>query len=123
MLFIIVNLIMFGSCDERENDSAGVGGIIVNEPRKADNRMEQISSAIKDNDKEALKLLFSQKAINENDDFDNELDSFYNYFQGDIESWERGSWSSDETIEYGNKSLMIRSSYKVITDKEVYFFS
>ena len=59
VLFISLNMIMFGSCDKRENDSDGVRGVFVSGPQKADSRMQQIASAIKDTDKEALKLLFS----------------------------------------------------------------
>ena len=121
MLVIVMSLFLFSSCDKigHRNES---GGIIIGEGQKADERMEQIISAIKANDKEALKSLFSKKALDEIDDLDGEVDSLFNFIQGDITSWERDGWASDESIEYGKKSLMIRFAINVNTDKDKYRF-
>jgi hypothetical protein len=122
MLLAIVSIIVFSSCIKIRDGSSGIGWITVSEDKKADARMEQIISALKDKDKEALKSLFSKKALNEANGFDSGMDSLLDFIQGNIESWERDSWASDESVESGKKSLMIRSGYKVITDKEEYFF-
>jgi hypothetical protein len=63
MLLVLVSILLFGSCDENGDASDRVGEIIVSEPKKADARMEQIISAIKDKDRETLKSLFSKKAL------------------------------------------------------------
>lgn len=82
--------------------------------------MEQIISAIKDKDKETLKLLFSEQALDEAIDFDSEIDSLFDFIQGDIDSWERDGLGSDESIDYGKKSLMIRFAITINTDKDDY---
>jgi hypothetical protein len=120
ILFVLISLLLFGSCDENGDASGRVGDIIVSEPKKADARMEQIISAIKDKDKEALKSLFSKKALDETDDFDNGTDYLFDFLQGDIDSWERDGWSSSGLIENGKKSLMIRFSIIINTDKDDY---
>lgn len=111
-LIVGIIVLLFSSCGE----------IIINEGQKADERMAQIVSAIEANDKESLKSLFSQKAIDEADDLDGELDALFDFIQGDISSWERSTWSSGEKIEYGKRSLMLRPDYKVVTNVEEYSF-
>jgi len=66
--------------------------------------------------------LFSDKVIEESDDFDGEITVLFDFIHGDIVSWEREGWASDESIEHGKKSLMIRFAINVNTDKEGYRF-
>ena len=115
MLLILVNLLLFSSCGRNE-------GILESEDKRADARMEQIVSAIKDKDKEALKSLFSKKALDEADDFVGGADSLFSFIQGDIESYERDGFASDESMRGGKRSWMIRFGFTVKTDKDVYQF-
>jgi hypothetical protein len=119
MLLVLASLLLLSSCDGIAGGN-GVGGIHVSEDKKADVLMEQIISAIKDEDSETIKSLFSKKAIDEANDFDNGITDLFDFIQGNIDAWERDGWSSDESIEYGKKSLMIRFSIIVNTDKEDY---
>ena len=84
--------------------------------------MEQIISAIKDNDKDALKALFSKKALDEDSSFDNELDNLFEFIQGNVDTWTRDGLAGDGDIEYGKKSMMIRFPINVSTDKNNYEF-
>jgi hypothetical protein len=103
--------------------SLGGGRMLVsNEDKKADARMEQVLSAIKDKDKEAMKALFSKQALDENKDFDNGINYLYSFFQGDVKSWERDAWSSGESTRNGKKSIMLRYWYTVETDNGKYMF-
>ncbi len=121
MLFVLISLLMLSSCNKIGFDSGG--GIAVSEEKKADMRMEQIVSALKGKDKKALKSLFSKKALDESNDFDRGTDLLFNFIQGDIESWVlEDGWSSDESIDGGESSLMIRFSFDLKTDKESYNF-
>ena len=113
MLFVLTSLLLFSSCGIN-------GGFIVSEEKKADARMEQIVVAIKNKDRGAVKSLFSKKALGEADNFEGGIDYLFDFIQGDIISWKRDGWSSGESIEYGKKSLMIRFSIIVNTDKEDY---
>jgi hypothetical protein len=124
LILLLVSLLLLSSCDKIGiNDRRAGGLLVIGEGRKADARTEQIVSAIKNKDREALKLLFSRKALDEADDLDNRIDYLFELIQGDIDSWERDDgWSSDGSIEYGKKSLMIRFGFAVETDKDVYQF-
>jgi hypothetical protein len=115
MLLILVSLRLFSSCGRNR-------GILVDEEKKADARIEQIISSIKYKDREALKSLFSKKALDETDDFVSEADSLFDYIQGDIESWERDGFASSESMDGGKRSWMIRFGFTVKTDKDVYDF-
>ena len=94
----------------------------MNENKRTDNRMEEIVSAIKDKDKEALKSLFSKKALNEAKDFETEIDYFFDFIQGDIDSWKRDGISSDTSYESGKTTNMIRFGFKLVTDVDEYDF-
>ncbi len=115
MLLILVSLLLSSSCGRNE-------GIHVSEEKTADARMEQIVSAIKDKDNEALKSLFSKKALDEANNFVGGADSLFNFIQGDIESWERDGFASDESMSGGKRSWMIRFGFTIKTDKDVYQF-
>ena len=97
-----------------------MGGIVISEEKRADDRMEQIISAIKEKDGDALKSLFSKKALDEANDFESDVDYLFEIFQSDINTYARDGWASDGAIEYGKKTLMIRFTINVNTDKEVY---
>ena len=115
IIIILANLLMLGSC--------GIMGgrtIFDDDGKRADPRMEQIVSAIKNNDKEALKSLFSEKALEEAVDFDTDLEYLFDFIQGDIDSWERDSVSSDGSIRSGRKSLMIRFLIALTTGIDEY---
>lgn len=103
--------------------SLGGGRIFVSSEYKiADARLEQILSAIKDEDKEALKGLFSKQVLDEIKDFDNGTEYLFDFFQGNVKSYERDKWSSSESVEHGKKAIIIRSWYTVSTDKDNYLF-
>jgi hypothetical protein len=119
LILVLVNLLLFSSCDKIRD---GSGRKIGSEEKQADARMEQIISAIKNKDRESLKSLFSKKALGETDDFEGGVDSLFNFIQGDIESWKRDGFASDESMEYGKRSWMIRFGFTVKTDKDVYQF-
>jgi hypothetical protein len=117
MLFVFISLLLFSSCDIKS-----IGGMLVSEEIKANARMEQIISAIKEKDAEALKSLFSKKALDEDDDFDNEIKDLFDLLKGDIISYERDGWSSEESITKGKISLMVRFPINVNTDENAYRF-
>ncbi len=119
MLLVLVSLILFSSCGKIRG---GSGRIIGSEEKQADARIKQIISAIKDKDRESLKSLFSKEALDKADGFENDVDYLFELLQGNVDTWERDGWSSDESIKDGKKSLMIRFSFNVKTDKDTYHF-
>ena len=88
--------------------------------KMADERAEQILSAIINKDNGALKSLFSKKALNEAEDIDTRIDGLFSFIQGDIGSWERGLVPFDESRKYLKKRILIRFTVEISTDKEKY---
>ena len=91
---------------------------------KATKRIKQIIKIINKEDKEAFKKLFSQKAIEEADGFDENLDHLFELFQGKIESWEKNSGPSvSKSSDYGHIIKNVSSYYYITTtDGQKYFF-
>lgn len=118
MILVFTSLLLFSSCNIVGSGSEGE--MIVSEEKQADARMEQIIAALKSKDKEALKSLFSNKALEEATSFEADADCLFELFQDNITSWERDGWSSSESVEYGKKSSMIRFAIDVETDKDMY---
>lgn len=94
----------------------------MSEPEQSDARTEQIIAALQAKDREALKSLFSKKALDEVNDFENDVDYLFELLQGNVESWTKDGWASDESMTHGKRSLMIRFSFDVKTEKDVYHF-
>jgi len=115
-LLVLIGSLLHISCDE----NGGRLNSLTSTVEKIDARMEEIILAIKNKDKEALKSLFSTKALDEASAFDSELDSLFDFIQGNIESWERDNWATDEDRDYGKKTLMIRFPFTITTDEDVY---
>ena len=71
------------------------------EGKIAENQANVIFTAIENSDKEAFKALFSQKALADCGNADEQIDGFMEQFGGKITSWEYFSMSSSGKIEYG----------------------
>ena len=96
-LFVLASTLLFNACDM-------TGGTQMDPAIRADERMEQIVSTIKDKDSAALKALFSEKALTEVSDIDSEIVDLFGIIQGDIESWERHGYSGKGLNEYGKQT-------------------
>jgi len=91
--------------------------------QKADARLEQVIEGIENQDKDALKAMFSEQALDEAKDFDERMDYLFEFVKGNIESWKAiVSGAVSETNHYGHKVKKSRSWYTVTTDKEEYLF-
>ena len=71
------------------------------EGKIAKNQAKVIFNAIENSDKETFKALFSQKALADCGNADEQIDDFMEQFGGKITSWEYFSMSSSGKIEYG----------------------
>ena len=94
-----------------------------NDEKKAAAKLEQVIEAIKNKDKASLKSLFSQKALSEAVDFDDNIDGLFDFIQGEVDSWKKLSGPSVfEENNYGHVKKEVNSYYYVNTDKQKYFF-
>jgi hypothetical protein len=67
--------------------------------KKADARVKQLFETIKNND--ALKAMFSKRALNEANDLNADIDYLFGFFKGSVDSWEQDSFMSEGSKEYG----------------------
>lgn len=120
-IILVVSILFLYSCSLGRSRIAMLNK--EDEGKTADARFEQVVEAIKDQDKEALKSIFSEEALDETKDIDGGIDYLLGFIQGDIKSWENIKWSSGDNADSGNSVIKeIRSWYKVSTDKNEYLF-
>ncbi|MGN6710785.1 DUF5104 domain-containing protein [Anaerocolumna jejuensis] len=90
---------------------------------KAQARFEEVIEAIKNNDKDAWKTIFSKQAAYDADDFNGGADQLAGFIQGEINSWEKLDGPTVfESNDYGHVKKEVSSYYYVNTDKQKYFF-
>lgn len=115
---MILNLFVFNSCMSKaknyaaENMLAILQTIRINrqskrydEGRVAKAQTEVIFTAIENSDKGAFKALFSQKALADCRDADEQIDDFMERFGGKITSWKYYGMSASGDVEYGEYKL------------------
>jgi len=119
LCFLLVGILFLSSCSLVR----GRTGIFDDSATKIDAKIEQILETIKNNDKKALKSLFSKQVLDETEDFDERLDYLFEFIQGEIESWKRtGGPVGNEIINDGHKTKNVCAWYNVNTDVEKYIF-
>lgn len=95
-----------------------------NSHQQADERFQQIIDAIKNQDKETLKNMFSKQALSEASNFDKDLDSLLQYVQGNIKSWKStGAYGGSDDINadgVGNHKKEAESTYILTTSEQEY---
>lgn len=94
-----------------------------NDDEKAENRLEEVIEALENNDKDAMRAIFSKQALDDADDFDGNMEHLLELFQGGIDSWEEpiGASVSEENYNLHAK-IEVSSYYYVITENKKYFF-
>lgn len=111
---VILNLFVFNSCMSKakkyaaENMLAILQTIRINKQNKAfdegkiaENQANVIFTAIENSDKEAFKALFSQKALADCENADEQIDDFMERFGGKITWWKYSGMSASGDVEYG----------------------
>ncbi|OPX41826.1 hypothetical protein CLHUN_43050 [Ruminiclostridium hungatei] len=119
VLLLLGNILLLSSCL-----GSRVGMLNKsNDDEKADARLKQIIESIKNKDKERIKVMFSEQALNEAKDLDERIDYLIALIKGNVESWDRIGGSVDETNNYGHKQIKSSFRYNVYTEQEQYLFS
>ncbi|MBQ8935987.1 MAG: DUF5104 domain-containing protein [Oscillospiraceae bacterium] len=93
----IFRLFAFGGCVMLLFSLLGCGGDLRNE-KIAEATFDTMIECINHEDKEGLKSLFSETAIEEATDLDSEIDLFFNWFDGEIITVEKGPIPLGERI-------------------------
>jgi hypothetical protein len=117
-LLIAMSLFHFNSC--------ALGGarnmIMDDSDTRAKKLFEQLLELIKAGDGEAVKSLFSERALSEAEDFDDNTERLFAFFQGEVVSWEQHGFEGGISNEYGKKSENYNAWYPVTTDEDEYIF-
>ena len=113
-LTIILILLSFNGCGE--------GGVYNDDGQKAEARLKQVIEAVENHDKDVLRSMFSEQALNEAEDLDGRMEYLFGFVQGDIKAWEMIGGGGGGVNNYGHAVLKSRYWYTVKTDKEDYLF-
>ena len=92
------------------------------EAKAADARFNSVLEAIDKKDAEAIKAMFSERALADDPDLDASIDYLFNLFDGAVVSWERDKISYDDTSSKRGVSEMTHSWYTVYTETGSYRF-
>ena len=102
-------------------------GLFDNDAQIANDSFEKIIEAIQGRDTDKIKSLFSKKSIEETDDFDEDVLALFNFYQGEMSSYnDWGARSADEGKNddgTGRDWKSIQSTYDVETSKQKYRFA
>lgn len=94
-----------------------------NDEKTAEAVLEHVVEAIKNQDIDTLRAIFSKQAMDDADDFNGEVDHLFGFIQGKIDSWEKSDGPTVfESNNYGHKKKEVSSYYYVNTNKQKYFF-
>lgn len=86
----------------------------------ANARFEQIVEAIENSDKDAIKAMFSENALQKAEDIDREIEQLLTLFQNGIDSWEQTSAHTSESKHYGSRGKSISSRFYIYVGDEQY---
>ena len=111
---LIVSFLLLSSC----SFGKGVGGMIYSDDgAKANARLEQVLEANETGNRDLLKSLFSEYALQKTTNLDEGIDYLFEFVQGDIKSWKKRGGYSGGPRHYGHN---IKSSlYWFYVDTEV----
>jgi hypothetical protein len=116
LLLLVVIVISSSSCD------GGSRTEMLNKASDeeiANEKLGEIIDYIENKDEEGLKSMFSKRALDETEDFSESADLLFDFFQGEVISWEKSSGPHvSKSTNYGEVIKEVDSYYFIETDKE-----
>lgn len=109
--FLFIISAMFTACGYFEN---------TNTLDAKESVLQEILGALSGNDKQALKSMFSEAALAEAKDFDENLDYLFEFFNGTTQTYTLKGAQSFEEKHDGARSTQLQASYYVTTDQNTY---
>jgi len=86
-------------------------------------RLEQIIAAIENSDKDAIKEMFSESALQEAEDIDGEIEQLLALFPNGIDSWNKVGNQTFDNWDHGYSQKSISAGYYVFVGDKQYTFS
>ncbi|MBR6052125.1 MAG: DUF5104 domain-containing protein [Clostridia bacterium] len=90
---------------------------------KQDDFMSFFLDTIEKEDKEGFKALFSEKVIEESEDFDSDVNLFFEYYEKGLISKKEFGSGTRKTISKGKKLLEYDFSFDITTESGIFRFS
>lgn len=119
-LCCIILCISLGGCMRAMSRGERLTKELGSEQQMADQMMEDIAAALDAGDADALKALFSEAALKEATDIDQQISDLMNFYQGTMTEFS-GDASSSTSTEYGTTTKkQLIGQYLLTTDKESY---
>lgn len=125
-IIIIIFSTLFGSPEPDSSTLTNSRTEMLNEAtddEDAAEKMSRIIEYINQRDKEGLKSMFSERALEEAENFEENAEMLFDFIEGDVVSWDRsGGATVHESVDYGEIVRKVDSYFFVETDKESYYF-
>ena len=116
ILLFMSSLILLNSCIWRLP-------MFIADDQKADARLEQLIKAIDNKDKDAVKDIFSEQALNETEDIDERIEYLFGLMPDKVDSWESSGGLIIETMaNHGHIVEEVKSFYRVDSAGQEYMF-
>jgi hypothetical protein len=93
----------------------------VNEEYESKKMALKIIEALENKDEDALRNVFSPKALAEADDFDEGLEYIMNVYEGSLVKCERNTSHGSNHFGTPGRTWMVEVSFNVVTDKQTYY--
>ena len=117
-IFILCIVVMVACSDD---DESQVSSVNLSNEQIADSTLETLINSITEKDELSFKEVFSEQVKNEDEDFDIEMDYLFDFFSGEVVSWEKdGGPIVSREKDHEKKVIEIKSWYKVQTSEEKY---
>lgn len=114
-LFLLI-FVIFSAC---ANSS-----LFISDSQIINTQFNQVLAALEKGDKKALKMLFSTKAVEKSQNFDENIDLLFEYYSGVNASYEdNGPLIAEKSRDYDVERKVIEKSYDVKTDVDTYRFA
>ena len=119
-IVIIVGVLFMSSCTSLQDRISRL--LMTSDERAANKCYEQVVKALEKQDKEAIKGMFSEQALEKAENFDENLDRLFEIFDGKFEPYNFDHGYVGEHIEYGKKEKEIHLGFDINVNESTYFF-
>ena len=118
-IFVVISLMLSSCVGSSRTDMLNKSS----DEEVANEKLVKILDYIMNEDEESLKDMFSQRALDESENFSEKAKLLFKFFNGETVSWEKDSGPHvSKSANYGEIVKEVSSYYFVETDKGSYFF-
>ena len=119
-IVIIVGVLFMSSCTSFQDRISRL--LMTSDERAANKCYEQVVKALEKQDKEAIKSMFSKQALEEAEEFEENLDRLFEIFESKFEPYNFDHGYVGERIDYGKREKEIHLGFDIKVNESTYFF-